>query len=88
MVNIGWKGLLMEELKLKGEKWEDIQQIYYESEEEFQKLFNAGYGVEEGCHFTAWSKNWVYFPACYDGSEWVESVPRNPTPIATKHIGG
>jgi hypothetical protein len=28
------------------------------------------------------------FPATYEGSEWVGSVPRNPNGKATKHIGG
>jgi hypothetical protein len=30
----------------------------------------------------------VYFPACYDGAEWVGSVSRNPDGKATRHQGG
>lgn len=50
--------------------------------------FDTGYGRIEGKAFTAWTKNFVYFPAQYDGKEWVESVPRNPNGAATPHIGG
>ena len=35
-----------------------------------------------------WTAARVYFPACYDGSEWCESVPRNPCDEATTHVGG
>ena len=37
--------------------------------------------------FTAWSDNFVYFPAMYDGDYWVESVPRNPCDFRTKPVG-
>ena len=34
------------------------------------------------------SANWVYFPICYDGAEWVGHAPRNPCDIAMEHQGG
>ena len=37
---------------------------------------------------TAWNDKYVYFPCQYDGSEFVERVPRNPCRKQTKHIGG
>jgi hypothetical protein len=49
--------------------------------------FDNGYGTEEGFAFTAWSQSRVYFPVKYDGSEWITSVPRNPSNEATSHIG-
>ena len=55
---------------------------------ELDREFDMGFGHEEGNPFTAWSKNWVYFPICYDGSEWVGSVPRNPCDIKMRHQGG
>lgn len=58
------------------------------SEEEMDCKFDDGYGGEEGLEFTAWSKDWVYFPICYDGAEWVGSVPRHPNGEATPHQGG
>ena len=41
------------------------------SEEELNKEFDDGYGGHSGAAFTAWSKNWVYFPIVYDGAEWI-----------------
>ena len=57
-------------------------------EEDMNKEFNGGFGGEEGRPFTAWSENRVYFPLCYDGSEWVGSAPRNPCDEACMHQGG
>ena len=50
--------------------------------------FDSGYGGSNGSFFTAWTKDVVYFPAVYDGAEWIASVPRNPCNNATKHVGG
>ena len=50
--------------------------------------FNDGYGINDGMPFTAWTADRMYFPACYDGSEWVASVPRHPNGEATRHVGG
>jgi hypothetical protein len=51
------------------------------------KEFDSGYGSTNGSCFTAWSDNYVYFPACYDGAEWIEYVFRNPCNQVTAHIG-
>lgn len=40
-----------------------------------------------GAPFTAWSEDYVYFPACHDGHEWVECVPRNPCDKSMFHVG-
>ena len=50
--------------------------------------FDNGYGGIEGEPFTAWTETRVYFPLCYDGSEWAGSAPRNPCDEATAHLGG
>lgn len=50
--------------------------------------FDDGFGTTYGAYFTAWDDTWVYFPCCYDGAEWIEKVPRNPSPIVTEHVGG
>lgn len=55
---------------------------------ELKRKFDTGMGAIEGVPFTAWSKNWIYFPAVYDGKEWVAKVPRHPCDIKTEHIGG
>jgi len=58
------------------------------TDEELDKEFDDGYGVSQGKRFSAWSKKYVYFPAVYDGREWVERAPRNPCDETTAHVGG
>jgi len=62
------------------------------TERELRKEFDDGYGSREGEPFTCWGENHVYFPLCYDGSEWVGSAPRRPTKEAMsnplRHQGG
>ncbi len=58
------------------------------SPDELDAEFDDGYGSVNGKPFTAWSKRFVYFPACYDGAEWVSWVSRNPDGRPTEHIGG
>ena len=58
------------------------------TEEELDFEFYAGYGGTNGLSFTLWTTWHVYFPICYDGSEWCGSVDRNPTMKATSHQGG
>lgn len=82
-----WKTLLAEALKENGESWEDVEANTM-TEKEMARNFDAGYGRPEGCPFTVWTKRTVYFPVCYDGSEWVGSVSRNPDGKSTHHQGG
>ena len=56
--------------------------------EEGTRQFHDGYGSPEGVPFTMWTEDRVYFPACYDGSEWVDSAPRNPCKEVMEHVGG
>jgi hypothetical protein len=50
--------------------------------------FDCGYGAIEGRRFTLWTRESVFFPVCYDGAEWVASVPRDPNLEVTCHVGG
>lgn len=75
------------ELVKAGFNFEDLQGCTL-TEEGLDKEFDAGYGGENGEPFTAWTSERVYFPCCYDGSEWVGSAPRNPCDEATGHQGG
>jgi len=50
--------------------------------------FDNSYGLTEGQAFYLWTANRVYFPVCYDGAEWVGSVPRNPMSETPVHHGG
>lgn len=82
-----WKTMLGDALKENGESWEDVEANTM-TEEEMAKNFDSGFGSIEGCPFTVWTKNTVYFPICYDGAEWVGSVARNPDGKPTYHRGG
>lgn len=55
---------------------------------ELQAWFYPDFGGVEGASFTAWSANWVYFPICYDGREWIGKAPRNPRNHSCEHQGG
>mgnify|MGYP003587901152 CR=1 FL=1 len=67
-----------------GKKFKSLDEI----KDKIDYDFNSGYGGKEGFAFTAWTKDRVYFPGCYDGSEWIDSIPRNPCDEATSHVGG
>ena len=58
------------------------------SDEEMKEEFDFGFGTSKGKPFTAWTEDRVYFPAVYDGAEWVNSAPRNPCDESTNHVGG
>ncbi len=58
------------------------------SDEQMKVEFDDGYGIEKGVPFTAWSEDRVFFPICYDGSEWVGSAPRCPCGESLEHQGG
>lgn len=81
-----WKSMLDEALKENGESWSDVEANTM-TDEEMNKMFDSGYGGTKGCAFTVWTKNSVYFPICYDGSEWVGRVARNPDGKPTYHQG-
>lgn len=70
------------------EEWGDKIIACTLTDAELDAEFSSGYGATEGKPFTAWSEKYVYFPVCYDGSEWVERAPRNPCDEATNHVGG
>jgi hypothetical protein len=58
------------------------------TDDELKVEFDNSYGREEGAGFTAWGNKYVYFPLCYDGSEWIGFAPRSPCDISMKHQGG
>lgn len=82
-----WKKAITKEMKFHDENWEDI---IAQSPEDFDPniTFSAGFGTTKGQPFTVWTKRRVYFPACFDGSEWCASVPRDPCDEVIGHIGG
>ena len=87
MSKTNWKEMIEFEMKRHQETFENVVECTL-SEEQLVKNFDGGYGGTEGEPFTVWTANRVYFPICYDGAEWVESVSRNPDGNPTRHFGG
>ena len=87
MILDNWFNMITEEMSDHDDCWGDV--VYQSlNEDELMKDFDAGYGSEEGRPFFVWTHDRVYFPVCYDGSEWVGSVPRHPTSEEPQHFGG
>lgn len=83
-----WRKELTRTMESTKETLKDIK-VNTMTEEEMDVEFDRGFGGTNGIPFTIWTKNYVYFPAKYDGSEWVACIKRNPgkNPKATNHIG-
>lgn len=84
-----WADLIREEMKDKRDESPTVHAVIDGGNlESFHEKFDSGYGVSKGRLFTLWTEKRVYFPVCYDGAEWVGSVPRNPCLETTEHFGG
>jgi hypothetical protein len=88
--------MLVKELKKNGETMDDLVSCVWGEEMGWgeggytdpKKPVDTGYGSTEGPELLAHTKDWVYFWGCYDGAQWVQSVPRNPTGKAIHPVGG
>jgi hypothetical protein len=86
-MTVSWKDLVENEFREQGESWTDVESNTM-TKEELNTPFDNWYGAVEGCAFTIWTTDRVYFPVCYDGAEWVSSVSRHPDGKPTNHVGG
>ena len=82
-----WRDEIEAEMAKRGETWATVCGCTLD-DAGLDAEFDHGLGGVEGVPFTVWTERRVYFPACYDGGEWVASVPRHPCGEATEHIGG
>jgi hypothetical protein len=82
-----WRKELEDAFRKTGDTWGAIEASTLTTEQ-LDTEFDPDYGGTEGASFTVWTRNYVYFPACYDGAEWVAWVSRNPDAQPTSHIGG
>ena len=87
MSDVTWRKLIEEALRDAGDKWEDVVGHTFIGDS-LDVKFHNGFGGSEGCPFTLWTAERVYFPVVYDGAEWVGSAPRNPCGEAMGHMGG
>ena len=82
-----WRKEITAVMQDHGESWADVEGCTLD-DAALDVAFDTLSGRPEGEHFTLWTRTRVYFPACYDGTEWVASVPRHPCDEATEHVGG
>ena len=87
MITITWRKKLTELLARDGKTWSDLIGCTLTDEQADAELIPY-YDRVQGASFTAWTENRVYFPVCYDGAEWIGSVPRHPCNEKTEHMGG
>lgn len=96
-----WRGLISEEMRVHGETFDDVVSMCactnnwkredrqtFSDESWLDIEFDDSYGGTEGPLFTLWTQGRVYFPICYDGSEWVGSASREPDGKPMEHQGG
>ena len=91
------RNIIAGSMKENGETWadvvaENVAVSDYQPDGSTPSLdaeFDSGYGGPEGCRFLVWTSRFVYFPCCYDGSEWADCAPLAPSAGLTQaHIGG
>ena len=82
---ITWRKLIKEAAANNDDSFDSL--VITIDEGELDREFDDGSGGTEGSPFTAWSNDYVYFPVCYGGAEWVDSVPRHPGCVASSHKG-
>lgn len=91
-----WKELVREAIAVNGESLTDIVATTL-GRKQFEAEFADNTPFPHGKPFTAWSKNFVYFPAVkisvgpdgeIDLSEYVASAPRHvQRSVAVRHVG-
>ena len=82
-----WEELLAIAMEDRSESMADLESSTL-TDAEMAEEFDSGRGGTKGKPFTAWTAKTVYFPICYDGSQWVGSVSRHPDGKPTEPQGG
>jgi hypothetical protein len=82
-----WREQISGAMAQHGETWADVVACTLD-DAGLDRRFDADFGGTAGQPFTLWTAGRVYFPGCYDGAEWVASVPRHTCGEATEHVGG
>jgi hypothetical protein len=80
-----WYNELKKQCEEDGENFHEL--ICYPKVETLWEELNTKENAPSGKPFTAWGKNWIYFPLVYGGIEFIGKAPRNPCNIAMEHQG-
>jgi hypothetical protein len=81
-----WRKKIQEEMNINGDSFDNLIGSIFD--DDIDDEFEDGYGGTQGCEFQLWTTNYVYFPICYDGSEWVGSANRHVVNASLAHQGG
>lgn len=81
-----WRKEILQEMTFTKETWDQVVAKTI-TDKELDQKFDDHSAEVEGIAFTVWTVNFVYFPACYQGTEWCDSVPRNPCDEGKFHVG-
>ncbi len=81
-----WRKEISAVFEANKDTWDNVVETTLSSND-LDLEFDSGYGRPEGKPVTLWTKDRVYYPIVYDGSEWVSSAPRNPCTEACEHKG-
>lgn len=82
-MNVTWRELILDALAEHGETFEDVVANTMNDADMDKGFDNSS---AEGCPFTLWTNNRVYFPTEYEGAVGVESVSRHPDGKPTHHV--
>lgn len=96
-----WRTMILDRMTQEFESFDDVISMvwdeqtsvynsseFVDSETELDRKFNNDFGRIKGRAFLIHTHKNIYFPAAYDGSEWVECLPRNPvSDYKPSHVG-
>lgn len=80
-----WRELIDSEMKNHDETWADVVACTL-NDDQLRIKFDPGFGSAKGAPFFLWTESRVYFATEYDGAEGVDSIPRDPSDEAPRHI--
>ena len=81
-----WRKLIDEFLAECGDQDTIIYSTFLNATE-WDEEFDGNRGPPEGRAFTAWSREWTYFPICNESGEYVGRAPSNPGNHKCEHVG-
>lgn len=87
-MNTTWKKEIEYNMKQNADSFENVISGTLSEEELNEEFYDGCKEWNVGRPFSLWTKKRVYFPASNGGSEWADSVSREPDNVPTHHIGG
>ena len=76
---VTWRELIQARMNYVEDSFDNVIAIEVNKEGDLDVYFDCGFVHSEAPAFTVYTRDYVYFPHEYDGSEYVMRIPRNPT---------